>query len=77
MFCYQYSDALSDNKLLDDDWDYLGRIVIALEPFREATKRLEGHAHEGHHGSVWEVIPIIEALLPIYEAKRQDQELKR
>ena len=77
MFCYTHSDALADDKLSDDDWDYLSEIVTALEPFREATKRLEGHAHKGHHGYVWEVLPIIEALLPIYEAGRQSEEQKR
>ena len=49
------------------------RIRDTIEPFRETTKRLEGHAHEGHHGSVWEVL-VIEALLPIYEAGRQNEE---
>ena len=72
MFCSYHSDQLGPDILTDDDWDLLNKIAIALVPFRETTARLEGHAHHGHHGSVWEVLPVIEALLPIYEAGRQD-----
>ena len=77
MFCYHHRDDLSKDELTDEDWSYLDQIVTALKPFREATKRLEGHAHQGHHGAVWEVLPLIEALLPIYEAGRQNETQKR
>jgi hypothetical protein len=54
---------LSDFQLSEEDWTELTLIVGLLEPFLEITKHLEGHAVEGHHGLIWEVLPCLEALL--------------
>src|SRR5271170_2849274 len=38
-------------------------IQKVLYPFYSITKRLEGEAVDGHHGSVWEGLPAIEFLI--------------
>ena len=51
------SDVLSG-----DDWDELKEVSEILKPFAVVTHRLEGHAEQGTHGSLWEVLPCIEYL---------------
>jgi hypothetical protein len=41
-----------------------------LKPFQQTTKRLEGNAVEGHHGSVWEALPCVELLLDHLEKQK-------
>lgn len=36
---------------------------MRYSPFQEATIYLEGNTPEGHHGSIWEVYPVFEALI--------------
>lgn len=56
----------------DDDWDSLIEIYNALRPFYRTTKDLEGHAGEGHHGSLWEWLPTIEALQTLTGKAREE-----
>jgi hypothetical protein len=44
---------------------------VYLEPFKRATKQLEGHAANGHHGAIWEALPIMEHLLKHLEKLKQ------
>lgn len=53
---------VSDDVLTADDWDDLRGISEILKPFSAVTLRLEGHAANGTHGSLWEVLPCIEYL---------------
>ncbi len=54
--------------LSDQDWEELAELVIALQPFYQATKRLEGIAKSGY-GSLWECLPVMEYLLADLEAQ--------
>jgi hypothetical protein len=63
LFCDDYNDEIGKDLLSDDDWRQLEEIVLALQPFHTATLRVEGQAGQGHHGSVWEILPILEFLL--------------
>lgn len=63
---------LRDDCLNAEDWDHLQEVADALQPFHEATMRAQGNAGDGHHGAVWEVLPIIEALLAVMEQGRLD-----
>ena len=38
-----------------------------LEPLKEATKRLEARGKAGRFGAIYEVIPVFEAVLAVYE----------
>lgn len=71
LFCLQFQAVLSDDALSETDWEELGEIVIALEPFHTATLHVEGRAGRGHHGAVWETLPILEVLLGLMEAGRE------
>jgi hypothetical protein len=62
-FLIQYAEELEDDLLTEKDWQQLEIIAEVLEPFAEVTVHLEGRAEKGHHGSVWEVLPAIEALI--------------
>jgi hypothetical protein len=62
-FCYAYRADIDHDRLTDDDWVQLSEITKALFPFYEVTKRLEGLAHSGHHGAIWEAIPPLSILL--------------
>jgi hypothetical protein len=63
----RYHDSLKDDELSETEWADLRRIKAGLEPFRLATKRLEGNGKKGHHGSVWEVLPAFEHILDCLE----------
>jgi len=67
----EYKDELGDDFLLPEDWNVLRRLERHLEPFKRATKQLEGHAGNGHHGAIWEALPIIEHLLKHLEGLKQ------
>ena len=73
IFCFQYRKVFHKDELADDEWNHLVEIRDALRPFREATKRLEGNAGLAHHGTVWEALPALEALLQLCERKRKQQ----
>jgi hypothetical protein len=62
-FLIQYAEDLEEDLLTEEDWQQLEIIVEVLKPFHVITVHLEGRAEEGHHGSVWEVLPAIESLI--------------
>jgi hypothetical protein len=68
-FCQddQYRNDLQVDTLTDADWQELRAIHDALEPFHGATQRLQGQAKTGSHGSIWEALPVLEALLAAME----------
>jgi hAT family C-terminal dimerisation region len=76
-FCLDYRKDLDKDYLSDDDWTTLTQVYNALEVFHQATLRLEGEAQHGHHGSIWEALPVLEALLEKMEEGRQEQETLR
>jgi hypothetical protein len=63
VYSTEFKNELSDDFLLPEDWDILRRLEAYLEPFKRATKQLEGHAADGHHRAIWEALPIMEYLL--------------
>lgn len=46
-----------------EDWQILSDSHLILKPFLNLTKRMEGHAKKGTHGSLWEVFVAIESTL--------------
>jgi hypothetical protein len=77
LFCIEYKEELGKDFLSEDDWKHLTEIAAGLQPFHEATLRVEGKAGKGHHGSVWEVLPTLEALLSVMEEGKQDLDRQR
>jgi hypothetical protein len=69
LFCLDYQSELGKDLLNEDDWLQIEQIIEALKPFHQATLRAEGTAKFGHHGSVWEALPIMETLLGLIEKK--------
>lgn len=69
LFCVNHDKYVSRDILSASDWEWLDTLADALVPFKIATKKVEGLAQNGHHGAVWEVLPIIEALLTMLESK--------
>jgi hypothetical protein len=63
VFLIQNEQELEEDTLSEDDWQRLIDIERILKPFQSVTKRLEGHASDGEHGSVWEALPVIESLI--------------
>lgn len=62
--------AILDDKLTQDDWFVITEYLRILAPLEEATKRLQGRGQGGSHGCVWQVIPVMEALLRHFEQLR-------
>lgn len=54
-----------------DDWRDMTDFKELLEPFKEATMRTQGRAHDGTHGALWEWMTELELLLTILENKRE------
>lgn len=55
--------GFSKEDILDtEDWEELRHFKVLLEPFYLVTKRVEGHASNGTHGAIWEVLPAFELL---------------
>jgi hAT family C-terminal dimerisation region len=71
LFCLQYPQEVKQDMLSDEDWNHLTEIHTGLRPFHEATLRCEGNARTGHHGAIWEALPLLEAQLKITEEGRQ------
>jgi hypothetical protein len=73
LFCMQFikTGELDPKARIDDDtWALLERICEMLEHFNTATLQFQGHAKEGHHGALWEVLPSIENLIDEMEKLR-------
>ena len=63
LFCYDYRNELHQDQLDDDEWHHLESVVKGLQPFHEVTLALEGLAHNGYFGSIWEALPALAVLL--------------
>lgn len=65
LFCLdeKWKAEIKNDILSEKDWDILERLEQALYHFEEATMYLQGRAEKGHHGAVWEVLPVLEYLL--------------
>jgi hypothetical protein len=51
------------DKLEDLDWDEIHRFIKLLKVFEQTTKYAEGNSERAaSHGSLWEIIPILQAL---------------
>ena len=55
-----------------EDWAELREIASILGPFHTVTKRLEGNAVNGSHGSLWEVLPCMEYIFEHLTKVRND-----
>jgi hypothetical protein len=53
--------------LTASDWAVINEYIQVLQPLKEATKRLEGRGKSGRFGAIYEVIPVFEAVLSVYE----------
>jgi hypothetical protein len=49
------------------DWAVINEYIQVLQPLKEATKRLEARGKSGRFGAIYEVIPVFEAVLSVYE----------
>ncbi|RYN15484.1 hypothetical protein AA0113_g12563 [Alternaria arborescens] len=58
---------MRSNGLTADDWAVITQYISVLEPLKEATKRLEARGKAGRFGAIYEVIPVFEAVLAVYE----------
>ncbi|KAF2844027.1 hypothetical protein T440DRAFT_410962, partial [Plenodomus tracheiphilus IPT5] len=58
---------MRSNGLTDDDWAVITQYISVLEPLKEATKRLEARGKASRFGAMYEVIPVFEAVLVVYE----------
>jgi hypothetical protein len=59
----RFKDDLKNDNINEAEWTQLALIQDGLEPFVIATTRLQGRAQHGHHGSVWEVLLIMEYVM--------------
>lgn len=60
--------GLVDDRLTADDWQQLEEFRAFLQPFKDMTERLEGNAHNGSHGALWEVLPSMDFMLGLLES---------
>jgi hypothetical protein len=75
LFCREFHSDLEADYLSDKDWDHLAEVYKGLKPFYQATLRVEGKAGGGHHGAIWEALPLLEALLSVTEDGRHHEEV--
>lgn len=67
-YCLQWTPADGESYDLSKDfldakaWEELRHFEELLKPFDKATKRAEGNATTGSHGTLWEVIPTMDYL---------------
>lgn len=79
LFCLQYIDSkdLEETvRISDDTWSLIGKICDILEHFEYATLALEGAATDGHHGALWECLPMLEELLLKVEELKKEYPLR-
>jgi hAT family C-terminal dimerisation region len=62
-FCRVHVEDLQADTLTDEEWEELRAIDEILLPLQAATKRLEGKGRHSHHGSIWEVFPVVESVI--------------
>ncbi|KAI1522719.1 hypothetical protein PtrSN002B_012148, partial [Pyrenophora tritici-repentis] len=65
---------MRSNGLTADDWAVITQYISVLEPLKEATKRLEARGKAGRFGAIYEVIPVFEAVLAVYEQLLKNHE---
>jgi hypothetical protein len=58
-----------EDELSMHDWDILARTRDILQPFYDLTIFLQGRASDARHGSIWEVLPVLDFLLNKLEEK--------
>jgi hypothetical protein len=73
----KYASDLAADRLSDDDWKHLQAVTDGLKPFHDATQRAQGTGAKGHHGSIWEAIPILKYLLKHLETGVRPAGVKR
>jgi hAT family C-terminal dimerisation region len=71
LFCVNHEKEVGKDLLSSEDWNSLEELADALKPFHQATLRAQGLARHGHHGAVWEALPIMETLLSLIEKKQE------
>jgi hypothetical protein len=76
-FSVDFRKDLGKDYLEQDDWLTLEQLFNDLQVFYHATLRMEGHGRKGHHGSIWEALPVLEALLEKMEEGREAEQLSR
>ncbi|PZD22821.1 hypothetical protein A1F96_10805, partial [Pyrenophora tritici-repentis] len=54
--------------------EVVGNIIDVFEPLKEATKRLKARGKAGRFGAIYEVIPVFEAILAVYEQLLKNHE---
>jgi hypothetical protein len=64
-------DLEQQDLITSEDWRDMTEFKELLEPFKEATMRTQGRAHDGTHGALWEWLTELELLLTILENKRE------
>jgi hypothetical protein len=52
-----------EDRLSSDCWAILAETAHILKPIYDHTMRFQSRAKEGHHGSIWEVLPSMELIL--------------
>jgi hypothetical protein len=62
VFTWMRSDGLTAA-----DWAVINEYIQVLQPLKEATKQLEACGKSGRFGAIYEVIPVFEAVLSVYE----------
>lgn len=70
-FCLTHDDFPPQDLLAAEEWGHLQQLCDGLQPFHDISMRLQGQGKYGHHGSVWEALPALEALLRTAEEGRQ------
>lgn len=65
------SHKLSKDLLTESDWQHLQDLKDALFQFIDITNKIQGHATQGHYGSLWEWLPAIEGLYSYLESEIQ------
>lgn len=76
-FCLTHDDFPQQDPLSGEEWNHLRQLCECLKPFHDVSMRLQGHGKAGHHGSVWEALPALEALLRSAEQGRQRAQNER
>ncbi|TKA81632.1 hypothetical protein B0A49_01266, partial [Cryomyces minteri] len=63
------ADIVKDELTLED-WQELTELRDLLQPMKETTKRLEGNAHTGAYGALWESLGALDFLLDHLEMEK-------